>query len=47
MVAMAYAGKILGSYALTFAGVLAYTVYTVRKGRELARRVTPEDRPWT
>jgi hypothetical protein len=47
MNAMQFAGKIIGSYALTVAGVLAYAAYTVRKGRLLAERLPDEDRPWT
>ena len=47
MIALQYAGKIVGCYALTVAGILAYAVYTVRKGRALARRLPDEDRPWT
>lgn len=47
MIALQHAGKIIGSYLLTIAGVIGYAVYTVRRGRQLATQVPPEDRPWT
>ena len=47
MIALQYAGKILGCYVLTIGGVVAYAAYTVRKGRSLAARLTEEERPWT
>ncbi len=47
ILAMQYASKIYGCYALTIAGVLAYALRTVRRGRQLARELPDEDRPWT
>jgi hypothetical protein len=47
MIAIQFAGEIYGSYALTIGGVIGYTIYTIRRGRQLAARVREEDRPWT
>ncbi len=47
MLALQYAVKIVGCYAVTIAGVVGYAGYTLRKGRQLANQVRPEDRPWT
>lgn len=47
MLAMQYAAKIYGCYALTLATVVGYATYTIRRGRQLGRELTPEDRPWT
>ena len=44
---MNHATFIIGSWVLTFASVIAYSVWVVRRGRELARHATKDEMPWT
>ncbi len=44
---MEHASFIIGSWAITVVAVGAYVVWTVRRGRALARRATKEEMPWT
>ena len=44
---MEHASFIIGSWVLTAASVTVYAVWTVRRGRSLARRATREEMPWT
>ncbi len=47
VVAMTHAGYVAGGW-LASAGVLgAYAWWTLRRGRDLSRRVPPEDRRWS
>ncbi len=47
MIAMRDAAHVVGSYAVTFAGIGLYTWILLRRVRKAARQVAPEDRPWT
>lgn len=47
MIAMDDAGFILGSYAITFAVVGAFTWRVLRSGRRLANRVDDRHKYWT
>jgi heme A synthase len=40
-------GLILGGYGLVAAGLTTYAWFTMRKARELSRRLPDEDKPWT
>lgn len=40
-------GFISASYAITFAALILLVVRTSRAGKELAREVSDEDKPWT
>lgn len=44
---MDHASFIIGSWVLTFASVMGYAVYVIRRGRELSRNATSEEMPWT
>ena len=44
---MEHAIFIIGSWVLTFASVIGYAVYVIRRGRELSRNATSEEMPWT
>jgi heme exporter protein CcmD len=44
---MEHASFIFGSWAITAASVLAYAVWVIRRGRELAKHATHEEMPWT
>lgn len=44
---MRHAGEILGSYAVTLAGIGVFTTWMLRRARRLARLTSPDDRPWT
>ena len=44
---MEHASFIIGSWVLTFASVIGYAVYVVRRGRDLSRNATSEEMPWT
>ena len=44
---MKHATFIIGSWVLTFASVVSYTVWVVRRGRQLASRATKDEMPWT
>lgn len=47
MIAMRYAGHVIGAYAATFGGIALYTWNLLRRARKAAQQVPPEDRPWT
>ena len=47
LIAMQDAGFILGSYALTFAAIGAFTWRVLRRARGLAGRVDDRDKYWT
>jgi hypothetical protein len=38
---------VIVSYVATFAGIGVLVVVMLRRARSLARRLPPEDRPWT
>jgi hypothetical protein len=40
-------GLILGGYGIVAAGLGAYVWSMVRRGRDLARQLPDEDKPWT
>jgi hypothetical protein len=40
-------GLVLGGYGLVIAGLAAYAWSVIRRGRELAKRLPDEDKPWT
>ncbi len=40
-------GWITTGYLLVFATMGAYALRTLRRGRELAKQVPDEDKPWT
>ena len=40
-------GSILIGYGLVFGLTGLYALYTVRRGRNLARQLPDEDKPWT
>jgi hypothetical protein len=40
-------GSILTGYALVFGLTGVYALYVVRRGRNLARQLPDEDKPWT
>ncbi|NBU37942.1 MAG: heme exporter protein CcmD [Actinobacteria bacterium] len=42
-----HATFIIGSWVLTFASVAGYSVWVVRRGRQLAKSATKEEMPWT
>ena len=44
---MKHATFIIGSWVLTFGSVVAYSLWTVRRGRALAKDATKEEMPWT
>jgi hypothetical protein len=44
---MEHATFIIGSWVLTAASTLAYTVWTLRRGRALSKHATHEEMPWT
>ncbi len=44
---MDHASFIIGSWVLTFASVIGYAVYVIRRGRELSKNATSEEMPWT
>jgi heme exporter protein CcmD len=44
---MNHASFIIGSWVLTFASVIGYAVYVIRRGRELSKNATSEEMPWT
>lgn len=44
---MDHASFIIGSWVLTFASVIGYAVYIIRRGRELSKNATSEEMPWT
>jgi heme exporter protein CcmD len=44
---MEHASFIIGSWVITGISVGAYALWTVRRGRALARRATREEMPWT
>jgi hypothetical protein len=44
---MEHASFIIGSWVLTFASVIGYAVYVIRRGRDLSRNATSEEMPWT
>lgn len=44
---MNHALFIIGSWVLTFVSVAAWSVWTVRRGRDLARSATRDEMPWT
>ena len=39
-------GSVLTGWGLTIAGIIAYTVALVARGRRLSRQVPPEERRW-
>ncbi len=39
-------GYVAAGYGLVLAGIVVYTLLVLRKGRQLARQVKPEDRRW-
>jgi hypothetical protein len=39
-------GYVAAGYALVLGGIVLYAILTVRKGRQLARQLDPEDRRW-
>lgn len=47
MIALQDAPHVIGSYAVTFAGIALYAWNLFRRARNAARQVPPEDRPWT
>ncbi len=44
---MNHAGFVIGSYAVTLGGIAAYVWYVLTRARHAAKRLPPEDRPWT
>lgn len=44
---MNHASFIIGSWLLTFASVVGYSVWVVRRGRHLAKNATKDEMPWT
>jgi len=44
---MDHAIFVVGSWVLTFASVVAYATWTVRRGRALSRLASREEMPWT
>ena len=40
------AGFILTTYAVTFAGIAAYALYVVRRGRRAAQQLPDDVKPW-
>ena len=47
ILALQDAGFILGSYAITFAVIGAFTWRVLRDGRRLAERIDDDDKYWT
>lgn len=47
MAAMTHAGYIAAGWGIPLAGLAAYALRTVRRGRSLAARVPPEQRRWS
>ena len=39
-------GYVIASYVLVLGSMAAYAVWTIRRGRRLARRLPVEDRRW-
>jgi hypothetical protein len=39
-------GYVAAGYALVLGGIVLYAILTLRKGRQLARQLDPEDRRW-
>lgn len=46
-IAMTHVGYVVAGWLIPLTGLAAYAVRTVRRGRVLADRVSPEDRRWT
>ena len=44
---MRHATFIIASWVLTFGSVMAWSVWTLRRGRSLARNATKDEMPWT
>lgn len=47
MIAMENAFEILGSYAITFVVICAFSWWVVRGGRKLADQIDDDDKYWT
>ncbi len=47
MIAMVNAQYVIGSYAVTLAGIGLYAWRMLARARRVARQVPPEERPWT
>jgi hypothetical protein len=47
MLAFQSLGSILTGYVLVFGLTGVYALFVVRRGRNLARRLPDEDKPWT
>jgi len=44
---MTHAGYVAAGWSIPLVALAAYALRTVRRGRELARQVPPEDRRWS
>ncbi len=44
---MNHAGFIITTYGVTFGAVIAMAAYAIKQGRELSRKVSDKDKPWT
>lgn len=44
---MDHATFVVGSWVLTFASVVAYAVWVLRRGRALSRNASTGEMPWT
>jgi heme exporter protein CcmD len=43
---MTNGGYVFAGYGLTFATLVAYVAWMLRRGRSLSKQVPPEDRRW-
>ncbi len=41
------AGFIIGSWVITAASIIAYAVFVIRRGKQLAENATREEMPWS
>ncbi|HEY9555702.1 MAG TPA: hypothetical protein VIR58_03140 [Acidimicrobiales bacterium] len=46
-IAMTHVGYVAAGWGIPLAVLAAYTVRTLRRGRELAERVPPEEHRWS
>jgi hypothetical protein len=47
VLAMTHAGYVAAGWAIPLVLIGAYALHTVRRGKELAGRVPPEERRWS
>jgi heme exporter protein CcmD len=44
---VSHAGYVFAGYAVVFAVLVTFAIWVLAKGRALAKRVPPEEMPWT